>query len=146
MSDTKDEHVHTTRESRRDTEGMLSSGKKRFWIFFFGMFVTALVVAILTSVVTTADNTSKINDRSETNTVAITSADKTLKIIRGCLTPGRRCYEAGKAQQVAQDGQHLSAVIAAQFCGDKLMLENPEGYTHRQIVACVGTIMDGSRR
>lgn len=136
----------TTKEERYGAEGKIPLRRKHVWIFFFGMFGAALIVAVLGILVTNADQTDQLNDRSKTNTAKISSSDQTLRIIKGCLTPGRRCYEAGKAQQAAQDGQHLSAVIAAQFCGDKLILEFPEGYTHRQIVDCVGTIMEGGRK
>lgn len=98
--------------------------------------VVALIVAVATSTIVSALKSTSIRKTQTENTALIENTAETLRIIRGCTTPGQDCYDRGQRQTAAyirdltSDLTRVSAYAAA--CADK-----PRQQSTDEIFACV---------
>lgn len=100
--------------------------------FALGALVAALVLLLVTSVLTSATKSTEIRDQQEQNSPLIENTDQTLQIIEGCTTPGRACYERGQRQLAKAVGDINRVVVLASACAS-----GPVVRTETEIQACI---------
>lgn len=87
--------------------------------------VTALIVLVLVRD-TQTDNVPKINDAKNAAEAAQHSAetaDKTLRRIESCTTPGKKCFEEAQARTAATVSDLNSVAIIAASCATQIPVE-----------------------
>jgi hypothetical protein len=100
--------------------------------FALGALVAALVLTLVTAVLTSATKSTEIRDQQEQNSPLIENTDQTLKIIEGCTTPGRACYERGQRQLATAVGDINRVVVLAAACAS-----GSQTRTEAEIQACI---------
>lgn len=89
-------------------------------------------LSVLTLLVAAAVGVLLIRGTQQTNTPKIDSSAETLKIIEGCTTPGRACYERGQTQLKDVVGQLNQYGIFVAACAS-----GPVARTDDEITRCV---------
>lgn len=118
--------------------------RQALWTFV-ALLVGGLVVSVVTATVVSAVKSTSIQQNTNENTSLLQNTDETLKIIRGCTTPGEDCYDRGQrstAAIVADLTNDLTRVTAyAAACADQSGVQGEE-----EILACVVSRLARDRR
>lgn len=76
---------------------MTDQRRRALWVLV-GVGAAILVVAVATSVVVSAVNSTLIRQQQVTNTKTLDSSERTLRLIRDCTRPSGECYARGEAR------------------------------------------------
>lgn len=118
--------------------------RRPVFMAIIGAGVGLLITITVSAGIIAASTVLNVRQTQQTNSPVIESTSRTLKILRDCTTPGRRCYDQAVAAQAARQGADLTAAIASVWCGLKLSA-NGEVPTYRELAVCVGKRLDGSK-
>lgn len=94
-------------------------------LFVIGAAATLVVVALIYSILLSAANSAKINERQQDAIVTIDKTDEILAEVRGCTTPGERCYERGLKQTAEAVGKVSEVIVLASACASGPTARDP---------------------
>lgn len=120
---------------------------KRILIVVIAVIVTALLVlnvlllgAIRDTQQTGSPTLRAIAAQQDDIEDAAHAATSLNTLVLDCFDPASECAKETAAREAAQAGAYNAAVIAAQYCADRVL---PENYTLADITRCVGQRLDG---
>lgn len=106
---------------------------RRSWaIFFLGMAVFGVLLLLVFGIITAATKSTEIRDTQEQRAPFNEANDETLRIIKGCTTPGMRCYERTQRQTARAVGDVNRVIVLAAACASGSTIR-----TQVEIQACV---------
>ena len=114
---------------------MTATFTRPLWFALTGVLAGTAVIFSLAAQSRTADVVTAIRDTQVTNTSTNKNTNRTLHLVRSCVTPGHKCYVDSQRRTGQAVGSINQVVILAAACSVGL----PEGLTVAQRAARVKT-------